>query len=105
MSEEPADAGGATTNGGASAEAGESESTTVLADADVWRYLRLGAIGLLALLALIATVQLYTNTSAAIARWVAPTYVPVFQAAFNLVVLLLALAGLAVLARRRFAAD
>ena len=86
-------------------EAGETrdagEDTGGLADAEVWRYLRLGAIGLLALLALIATVQLYTNTSAAIAGWVSPDWVPVFQAAFNLVVLLLALWGLATLARRR----
>lgn len=90
------------TDGEEYAADGDDGSTTGLADADVWRYLRLGAIGLLSLLALIATVQLYTNTSAAIAEWVSPTYVPVFQAAFNLVVLLLALAGLAVLARRRF---
>jgi hypothetical protein len=82
-----------------------AESTGALADADVWRYLRLGAIGLLSLLALVATVQLYTNTSAAIAEWIAPACEQVFQAAVKLVVLLLALAGLAVLARRRFAAD
>ena len=86
-----------------SGEAGEEpEGGGPVSDADVWRYLRLGAVGLLAMLALIATVQLYTNTSAAIAQWLSPAYVPVFQAAFNLVVLLLALAGLAVLARRRF---
>ena len=80
----------------------DETSTSGFGDADVWRYLRLGAIGLLALLALVATIQLYSNTSAAISQWVSPTYVPVFQAAFNLVVLLLALSGLAVLARKRF---
>lgn len=72
-----------------------------LADASVWRYLRLGAIGLLALLAVVATVQLYSNVSSAIGQWVADEWVSTFLAAFNLVVLLLALAGLAVLARRR----
>ena len=96
MSDESADTAEQTVN---------DESESGLADADVWRYLRLGATGLLAMLALVATFQLYTNTSAAITQWVSPTYVPVFQAAFNLVVLLLALAGLAVLARRRLAAD
>jgi hypothetical protein len=65
-------------------------------------YAQWAAFALLLLIALIATVQLYTNTSTAIAQWLSPSYVPVVQAAFNLVVLLLSLAGLAVLARRRF---
>ena len=104
MSDQSADVGGSDADRFAGDDA-DDRSTSGLADAEVWRYLRLGAIGLLALLALVATFQLYTNTSAAIARWVSPTYVPVFQAAFNLVVLLLALAGLAVLARRRFASE
>lgn len=75
--------------------------TSGIADADVWRALSVGATGLLALLAVVATIQLYTNASAAISRWIAPEYVAAFQAVFNLVVLLLALAGLAWLARRR----
>jgi len=100
--DEAADAGSAT-DGRTNAEvAADGDAAGALADANVWRYLRLGAIGLLSLLALVATLQLYWNASAAIGEWVAPAYVPVFQAAFNLVVLLLALAGLAVLARRRF---
>lgn len=78
-----------------------ADASTGIADADVWRVLRLGATGLLALLAVVATVQLYTNASAAISRWIAPEFVPAFQAVFNLVVLLLALAGLAWLARQR----
>ena len=84
----------------ADGETTEDESTGI-ADADVWRVLRLGATGLLALLAVVATIQLYTNASTAISRWVAPEFVPAFQAVFNLVVLLLALAGLAWLARQR----
>ena len=102
-SEDETVATGSTTDRGSSAEvATDGESSGAFADANVWRYLRLGAIGLLSLLALVATLQLYWNASAAISEWVAPAYVPVFQAAFNLVVLLLALSGLAVLARRRF---
>lgn len=72
-----------------------------VSDVDVWRYLRLGAVGLLSLLAVVATFRLYTSASSAIARWVSPDFVPAFQAAFNLIVLLLALAGLAMLYRWR----
>ena len=86
-------------------EAGDDASGPSVSDADVWRYLRLGTVGLLSLLVLVSTVQLYANASAAIGRWVSPDFVPVFQAAFNLVVLLLALAGLAVVARRRGATN
>lgn len=64
------------------------------------RYLMWGGVALLALLAAIATLQVYTNVSSAIARFVAPDYRPVFHAAFNLVVLLLAVAGITVLLRR-----
>ena len=85
--------------------AADGPGDTGLSDADAWRYLRLGAIGLLSLLVVVSTVQLYTNASAAIGQWVSPDWVPVFQAAFNLVVLLLALAGLAAVARRRRAAE
>lgn len=70
-----------------------------LADTAVPRYLRLGAIGLLALLAVVSTLQLYLNAQSAISRWVAPEYVSAFLAAFNLVVLLLTLAGLGLLTR------
>lgn len=82
-------------------EAEGDESAGRMDDASVWRALRLGAVGLLALLAIVATIRLYTNTSAAIAQWISPDYASAFQAAFNLVVLLLALAGLALLHRSR----
>lgn len=84
-----------------SSHAAVSDGDGGVTDIDVWRYLRLGAVALLSLLALLATVRLYTSASAAIAGWVSPDFVPVFQAAFNLVVLLLALAGLAALYRWR----
>ncbi len=52
------------------------------------------------LLALVAVVGLYTAVSSAIATWVTPEFRPLFRAAFNLVVLLGAGAGLAHQARR-----
>lgn len=64
------------------------------------RYLMWAAVALLALLAAVATLQVYTNVSSAIGRFVAPNYRPVFRAVFNLVVLLLAVAGITVLLRR-----
>ena len=79
-------------------DAGDA-SGGLTADA-AFRYLEWAAFLLLGLLAVISTVQLYTNTSRAISEFVAPGYVAVFQAGFNLVVLLLALAGIVVLVRR-----
>lgn len=64
------------------------------------RYMLWTAVGLLALLAALATLRVYTNTSAAIARFVAPEFQPAFQAAFNLIVLLLSIAGITLLLRR-----
>lgn len=83
----------------ADAAAGADDEAGRLADTAVPRYLRLGAIGLLALLAVVSTLQLYLNAQSAISRWVAPEYVSAFLAAFNLVVLLLTLAGLGLLTR------
>jgi len=69
------------------------------------RYLAWAAVALLALLAVVATVRVYTSASTAIVRFVAPALRPVFEAAFNLVVLLLALAGITRLLRGLRAAD
>lgn len=68
------------------------------------RYLLWIALGLLALLAVVATFQVYTSASTAIARFVAPDFRPLFRAAFNLVVLLLAVAGITTLLRELQAA-
>jgi len=54
----------------------------------------------LSLLALIATLQLYFNVSSAINQWISDEYRSLFQAAFNLAVLLLASAGIAWQVRR-----
>lgn len=45
------------------------------------------------LLALVSAVQFYAHATAAIGVWVTPEYEPLFQAAFNLVVLAVALLG------------
>lgn len=59
-----------------------------------------GAFGLLALLAVVATVSLYTSVSTIIDVWVAPDYRPVFRAAFNLAVVLACAIGLSLLVDR-----
>lgn len=79
-------------NGRASADDGG-----VAADVDaerVGRYLNYLLIGGLTLFAVVAAVQFYLNASAAIGRWVAPAYRSLFQAVFNLAVLLVAVAGI-----------
>lgn len=68
------------------------------------RYLQWLAVALLALLAVVATFRVYAGASAAIGQFVAPEFRPLFQAAFNLAVLLLAVAGISVLLRRLQAA-
>jgi len=65
-------------------------------------YLELFALIGLGLLAAVTTYGFYVNANRAIAQLVAPTHESLFQAAFNLALLLLALAGLSLLARRRF---
>ena len=81
------------------------DRTALLADPDeARRYLMWTAVALLALLAVVATFRVYTNASTAIARFVAPDFQPLFQAAFNLAVLLLAVAGITGLLRRLQAA-
>jgi hypothetical protein len=61
---------------------------------DLVRYARYALLGGLTLLALVATLRLYFAVSSAIDIWVAREYRPLFQAAFNLVVLLLAAIGI-----------
>ncbi len=56
---------------------------------DLRRTLNYVLLAGLSLLALIATLQLYFNVSSAINQWITDEYRSLFQAAFNLVVLLL----------------
>jgi hypothetical protein len=53
-----------------------------------------GALGLFALLAVVAVAQLYASVGATIDTFVARRYQPLFRAAFNLVVLLAAGIGI-----------
>lgn len=69
-------------------------------DADVQAYLLKGALVMLAVLGVIATVQFYLSTQTAIRRFSSPEFRPVFVAAFNLVVLLAVGVGIAQVVRR-----
>jgi len=64
-------------------------------------YLELLALIGLGLFAAVSAYGFYVNANQAIAQLVAETHESLFQAAFNLTLLLLALAGLSLLARRR----
>lgn len=81
------------------ADGGEPESAVVDAgdatlDPDrIRRYLNYAVLGGLVLLGFVAAVQFYLHAGAAIDRWVAREYRSVFQAGFNLAVLLVAAAG------------
>lgn len=80
-------------------ENAEAESPEAAATGrDTTRYLYLGALGVLVVLAVVGLFGFYTSTSRVIEVWVAEQYQPVFSAAFNLVVLLAATAGIARLA-------
>ena len=67
---------------------------------DVRTSLQWAALAGLVLLAFVAAVQFYLNGGRAIRIWVAPEYEPLFQAAFNLVLLLVAGLGISWLVRR-----
>ncbi|WP_018258648.1 hypothetical protein [Halomicrobium katesii] len=62
--------------------------------------LQWAAFAMLILVALIATLQFYFAASNAIRNFVTPDYRPLFQAIFNLVILLASALGLSVLVRR-----
>jgi hypothetical protein len=65
----------------------------------VRRNLLLAGIVVLGLLATWATFQVYASASQAIGIWLSDAYVPIFQAVFNVVVVLVALAGILALVR------
>lgn len=68
--------------------------------ATMQRYLYRGAFVALALFGLFAATQFYLNASRTISVWVTPDYQPLFQAAFNLVVVIACGLGLTVLVER-----
>jgi hypothetical protein len=67
---------------------------------NVERYVRYLLVGGLALLALIALIRFYFAASATIDTWISREYRSLFQALFNLAILLLAGAGIAWQARK-----
>jgi hypothetical protein len=73
-------------------------------DAFSWDRVRRGlivsGIGVLGLLATWATFQIYGAASQAISIWLSEGFVPIFQALFNTVVVLVALAGILWLVRQ-----
>lgn len=70
-------------------DTGRTRPSTREPNADrVRRYLDYALLAGLALLALVAAMQFYVNASAAVSRWVTSEYRSLFQALFNLVVLL-----------------
>lgn len=77
----------------------QDDRTGGLLGPEVERTLKSGAVVVLGLLASWATIQVYASTSRAISIWLSDDFVPVFHAAFNVVVVLLALAGIVWLVR------
>lgn len=65
-------------------------------------YLELAAVFGLVIVVGVTLLRFYTSASQAIERVVSSYYVPIFQAVFNLALLLVSLALLSVLVRRRF---
>jgi uncharacterized membrane protein len=66
------------------------------------RYANYAVLLVLGLLAFVAVIRLYLSVSDAIATWINPEYRSLFQAAFNLVVLLAAGVGISYQLRRLY---
>jgi hypothetical protein len=80
--------------------AGSDASGPMDGEMSVFEQLQWGALVLLIVAAIWATAQFYLSATRAIEVWVGTGYQPVVMAAFNLAVLLSAVAGIARLARR-----
>lgn len=91
--ESPEDSEAASANGDGGGDPDVDVSTIV-------RYLQWGGLLGLGLLAVVATVGLYTSLSSIIDIWVVQRYEPLARAGFNLAVLCVTLAGLLGLLRR-----
>ncbi|WP_373190126.1 hypothetical protein [Halolamina sp.] len=77
-----------------------SEEEQTNENSDLRRKANYALLAGLSLLALIAALQFYLNASSVINQWVTHEYRSLFQAAFNLVVLLVAAAGISRQVRR-----
>jgi len=73
-------------------EATDTDDGTSLDDRDLQTYLEGGTLVVAVVFGLVAAVGFYTSAGRAIDVWVAAQYQPVFDAGFNLVVLLVMLA-------------
>jgi uncharacterized membrane protein len=88
----------------------DTEPSTAAADDDadadtgrrVRRYANYAVLLVLGLLAFVAVIRLYLSASNAITTWVTSEYRSLFQAAFNLVVLLAAGLGISYQLRRLY---
>ncbi len=98
MSDEPTPDGTGTTDG--TERTDDSGADSSVAVEGLARYLHLGAVAALSVLALIATFRLYASGSRAVSLWVSTAYEPLFQAGFNLVVVLVAVSAVAFLLDR-----
>ena len=77
-----------------------TDSSIIDRSVPITTYVQWGALVGLLVLAAIAAIQFYTSASRAISLWITSEYVPIFQAGFNLVILLLAAIGISLLTRR-----
>lgn len=68
--------------------------------ADVILYLHWGALAGFSLLAVLATLQFYASGSRAIEIWISAEYQPLFEAVFNLAILLVSGIGISIVVRR-----
>ncbi|MFB6101140.1 MAG: hypothetical protein ABEJ73_01070 [Haloplanus sp.] len=84
------------------AESDASESDDEGTGARVRRYANYAVLIVLGLLAFVAIVRLYLSVSNVIATWITDEYRSLFQAAFNLVVLLVAGVGISYQLRRLY---
>lgn len=96
---EPTDADGSE-RGSAPVSSGTGNRSAGPGGRSATSYLEWGAFAVLTALALVATYRFYLTASRAIEIWFTADYVPVLQAVFNLVVLVVAVTGLSVLVRR-----
>ncbi|RXK51452.1 hypothetical protein [Halorientalis pallida] len=80
--------------------AGSDAPDSVDGEMEIFEQLQWGALVLLIVAAIWATAQFYLSATRAIEVWVGAGYRPVAMAAFNLAVLLGAVAGISRLARR-----
>ncbi|MFB6124216.1 MAG: hypothetical protein ABEJ78_12260 [Haloferacaceae archaeon] len=84
-----------------SADGGESQGDDAAESGPrVRTYANYALLAMLGLLAFVALIQFYLSTSRVIGTWVTPEYRPLFQALFNLVVLLFAGLGISYQLRR-----